>query len=307
MSRTAEQAGFPADEFPPWAVLDLASLSLTGADMPGIKNRLVLHTTESLWYHPTLREDINNGATTYDGFGHPNFPTWTLDRDGTLYVHCSARRTSRALLNPPGGVETNRWNVVQVEIVGVASGGWAGLTDAQKVTLRRLVWWCIDHGYCTLRFPPQGWAKYPDLPAARRFSPDEWRAWDGICGHEHVTENTHRDPGDFTAAEPYLSVNPNEEEDPLAGITIEQIAQVVEDKVKAALAADPASAAETNLSRRNAASAKIAAADIDLIKTPPGPQRDAILHERAEGLASFRSAGGDPSVFGDPPEFVPAA
>jgi hypothetical protein len=33
------------------------------------------------------------------------------------------------------------------------------------------------------------------LHAPQRFSGDEWLAFSGICGHQHVPENIHWDPG----------------------------------------------------------------------------------------------------------------
>ena len=45
--------------------------------------------------------------------------------------------------------------------------------------------------------PGSVWTPYPESygKGGQRFSFDRWRAFKGWCGHQHVPENTHGDPG----------------------------------------------------------------------------------------------------------------
>ena len=148
----------------------------------------------------------------------PNFSKRTLD----WRAHYEDERSSRALVNAPGGVETNRANVVQVELIGTCDAkyrvsrkewGKAGVDylfwpDAPEWALDALAHFIADmnrrHG-----IPIQGpatWLNYGPDPRApgrnpasygqspARFSFATWRSFYGWCGHQHVPENTHGDP-----------------------------------------------------------------------------------------------------------------
>lgn len=168
-------------------------------------NTVVWHSTETL--------DLPG----YEGGSHaPNLtalPDFGLEKL-TWYQHFDIDRSSRALKNLPGGVETNTLNVVQVEIVGTcdpkAHAEWAGtehlytpeLPDWAVRDLADFSRWLHDnHGVpltSGLTFKPFD----SSFGAANgvRMSFPAWQAFRGHCGHEHVPENVHGDPGAFPMA-----------------------------------------------------------------------------------------------------------
>ena len=146
----------------------------------------VLHTTES-------RGGFRPGGSY---FGHTGFPHFTVSR-GKVWQHIPVNRACRALLNRPGGVETNNDGAVQIEIDWQAADI-ENLPDADMDALRRVMRWiereCKIPAVCGVTFHP-----YP--PPVRlgrepwRLSFTEWDAYRGWCGHQHVPENDHGDPG----------------------------------------------------------------------------------------------------------------
>jgi hypothetical protein len=94
-------------------------------------------------------------------------------------------------------VQTNRDSAIQVEIVGFAaqSPGWPDpmlqwLADGIKEI-------CDREGIDAHAHPRfVGEAERPaGEGAAQRMSPAQWDAFNGVCGHQHVPENEHWDPG----------------------------------------------------------------------------------------------------------------
>jgi hypothetical protein len=155
---------------------------------------IVLHTTESA------------GWPGYEGGGTaPHLTVMPLMTRAQLSwrQHFPLERSARALAHPPGTVETNNRGAIQVELVGTCVRGGPGLhwPSAPPWALRGLaqfVTWAVG------RFPipllaPATWPAYP-VSAGRsvaRFTPEQWLAFRGICGHLHVPHNTHGDPGAF--------------------------------------------------------------------------------------------------------------
>ncbi|HEX7349579.1 peptidoglycan-binding domain-containing protein [Brachybacterium sp.] len=159
--------------------------------------KIVLHTTEgSSW-------------PGYNGGG--SAPHFTVHRDGTIRQHINTDYSAKALVNRSGGVETNNGGVVQIEFIGSCDRSWArkhGLfftenaTDRDLAGLARvLAWISKTHGVpltaTGLRWPTSN-AAYATAP--QRFSYAEWNRYRGICGHTHVPENDHWDPGAFPVA-----------------------------------------------------------------------------------------------------------
>lgn len=110
----------------------------------------------------------------------------------------------KALMNLPGGVETNNRDtdgqpgpdVVQVELVGYASRV-AGYDDAWYRSLRTfLLNLCVEVGVPYV-FPRRFAQSYGDNV---RLSFAEWNAAAGVLGHCHVPENDHWDPGPLDLA-----------------------------------------------------------------------------------------------------------
>lgn len=177
-----------------------------GGDLMEV-NVVVLHTTEG----PTL-SDYNGGAVAPNLTAVPDFANKRLK----WYQHYDIDRSSRALVNLAGGVETNTLNVCQVELVGTcdpathkkwtAAGTahvyWPEAPDwALQGVADFLAWMHTEHGV-----PLSGPAKWPAYPssygsgAGQRMSFAEWEAFKGVCGHMHVPENAHGDPGNIDFA-----------------------------------------------------------------------------------------------------------
>jgi hypothetical protein len=167
-------------------------------------NAGVLHTTEG-----TSLPSYSGGATAPNYTAVPDFRRKRLK----WYAHFSDERSSRALRNNAGGVETNTLHVVQVELVGTCDPGtsaawtkagrkhifWPGAPDW---ALRDLALFIADmnrrHGIKISG--PASWRAYPSSYGEtnpNRFTFAQWRSFYGWCGHQHVPENSHGDPGNL--------------------------------------------------------------------------------------------------------------
>jgi len=169
-------------------------------------NVVVLHTTEGR----TL-PDYDGGAVAPTLTCVPDFAAKRLK----WWQHFDIDTSARALLNLPGGVETNTNNVCQVEMVGTCDPAtrakWvkAGLVqdkdfiywpEAPDWALRGVAeflgWMHTKHGV-----PLSGPSKWPAYPTSygngggQRMNDVQWNAFKGVCGHMHVDENFHGDPG----------------------------------------------------------------------------------------------------------------
>lgn len=131
------------------------------------------------------------------------------------YQHFDFDTSSRALRNLAGGVQTNTLNVCQVEIVGTCDptthAKWvrAGtphlympeLPDWAVRDLAAFAQWAHDqHGV-----PLSSGLEFRAYPGSYgnssvRMTGAQWNAFSGHCGHQHVPENDHGDPGSFPMA-----------------------------------------------------------------------------------------------------------
>ncbi|QJT04344.1 N-acetylmuramoyl-L-alanine amidase [Streptomyces asoensis] len=169
-------------------------------------NVVVLHTTE--------------GRTLPDYGGGASAPTLTCVPDFAArrlkwWQHFDIDTSARALLNLAGGVETNTNNVCQLEMVGTCDPAtrakWlkAGLVQdkdfiywpqapdwALRDVAEFLAWMHTKHSV-----PLSGPSKWPAYPTSyangggQRMNDAAWNAFRGVCGHMHVDENSHGDPG----------------------------------------------------------------------------------------------------------------
>ena len=144
-----------------------------GPFLSGIPKRLVWHTTEG------------SSLPTYAG-SNPHF---TLNaRNGTLYQHQSVSGASRTLRNDTGGVETNRQGAIQVEVIGFASQS-PNWSDGEYAELAELARWiearCGVARRCDVAF----------VAGRAEMSASKWQGYSGHCGHQHIPENDHWDPG----------------------------------------------------------------------------------------------------------------
>ena len=157
--------------------------------------RGVLHTTESLSFAPS--------KVDYGGW-HSSYPHFTaVDRSSgvVIYQHLPIDRASRALANPSGGVQTNRARSVQIEIVGKAAES-SSMSSRLLGALGAWMRW-VEEQTGMLRQAPfefRGSEAYGTAGAAR-MSPVAWNEFNGWCGHQHVPENSHWDPGRIRIAQ----------------------------------------------------------------------------------------------------------
>ena len=146
--------------------------------------KTVLHTTESGTASSAIAAFKSSGS----------WPHFLVDYIGKIWQFIDSTKAARALVNAPGGAETNRDHAIQIEIVGFA-GKPSEHPVAQWDALRKLMRW-IE---ATEGVKPIG----PGRPFATaygqnnlRFTSAEWDSFGGICGHCHVPEgNVHWDPG----------------------------------------------------------------------------------------------------------------
>lgn len=166
-------------------------------------NVVVLHTTETgSW------PGYSGGATA------PNLTVLpdVVNKRLRFRQHFPVDMSSRALRNESGGVETNTLNAVQVELVGTCSKDYARKygyfywPDAPDWALKQLAAFLQWLEGEWKEFPlkdaaPRGWRAYPSSYGnsnGQRMTFAEWRNAYGVCGHQHVPENVHGDPGDFS-------------------------------------------------------------------------------------------------------------
>ncbi|MFD8937336.1 LysM peptidoglycan-binding domain-containing protein [Streptomyces sp. NPDC059578] len=174
-------------------------------------NAVVLHTTE--------------GRTLPTYGGGASAPTLTavpdIRRKRLLwYQHFDFDRSSRALVNRAGGVETNTLNVAQLELVGTCDernaktwGGkrvnvdylfWPAAPDWALAELAKVVRWAHDQHGVPMR-STVSWKAYKKGQQGGsygagngvRLSAGQWVDYRGWLGHQHVPENSHGDPGDL--------------------------------------------------------------------------------------------------------------
>jgi hypothetical protein len=152
--------------------------------------KLVIHTIEA---DPATAFRFDPSSF----FGHQGWPHATIDSRG-IHQHFPITEGARTLENRAGGVETNSAHAIQCEVMGRAEF----VHQLPDATMRHLADWL---GWCLAETgTPMVFADFVAHPAssgtgaAQRFSGAEWMAFSGICGHQHVPENEHGDPGDIS-------------------------------------------------------------------------------------------------------------
>src|SRR5262245_26022352 len=169
-----------------------------GGSYVGDEAKGVLHTTEGKSY-------AGARAAYRAANSWPHFTVSFEDGRFRAWQHIDTARAARALKNPAGGVQTNRSNAVQVEIVGTCNlvnrSSWgdqyvehfpAGYLDGIAALMR---WVEQTHGVS--RRARTAWKAYPASYRANgiRAAAATWQGWSGWYGHQHVPENDHGDPG----------------------------------------------------------------------------------------------------------------
>ncbi|MFD8088601.1 hypothetical protein [Streptomyces malaysiensis] len=164
-------------------------------------NVIVWHTTEG-----TSLPSYSGGAQAPNFTAVPDFKNKRL----VWHQHFDFDTSSRALVNKAGGVETNTLNVCQVEIVGTCDPSthkkWGStqhlytpdLPDWVIRDLAAFAKWAHDqHGV-----PLSSSVTFKAYPGSYgsngvRMTAAKWNDYRGHCGHQHVPENDHGDPGLF--------------------------------------------------------------------------------------------------------------
>lgn len=164
-------------------------------------NVVVWHSTEG-----TGLPDYDGGASAPTFTAVPDFKAQKI----IWYQHFGVDESARALVNKAGGVQTNTLNVVQVEISGTCDPA----THAKWVRAKRdhlytpeLPDWAIRDFAAFTRWLSDNhgipmttgvkFVAYPPQNDDDRMSFEEWNDYRGHCGHQHVPENDHGDPGAF--------------------------------------------------------------------------------------------------------------
>lgn len=136
-------------------------------------------------------------------------------------VHRPPTDYGKALFNAPGGVETNRRGVWQLELMGTCDPSrkremyyWP---DADAVVLAALAEFCRP---TVQRFNIPAVALAPFLPYplsygsknGQRLSFSAWNKSRGFCGHQNAPENDHGDPGAFPITRFFQFLDPTNQE-----------------------------------------------------------------------------------------------
>jgi hypothetical protein len=163
-------------------------LSWTGG--PG---KLALHSAEGSSINGLIRTFQNNPTVA----SHTGI-CWKTRRKAQFI---SLLNSAKSLRNRPGGVETNRDQVYQIEIVDF----W---TETPKIPDDGLqfIGECIadiyratggafklELGHLPLVGPEDGYTARVSSPF--RYTPQEWDNFNAVAGHCNVPENEHTDPG----------------------------------------------------------------------------------------------------------------
>jgi hypothetical protein len=166
----------------------------SGGSYVGKPWRIVLHTTETAGL-PSYSSGASAPHITY------------IPATRKFVQHTDFGTAARALKNLSGGVQTNRANALQLEIVCYSnktiadqspSRIWVGdLDDEHYGEIGEFVrWLCGEFKVSnSVRLPrptPRAGAS-----SSSRMSPSSWEAYNGLCGHFEVPENDHWDPGAF--------------------------------------------------------------------------------------------------------------
>lgn len=150
--------------------------------------KVVLHTTETASL-PGYSSGTYAPHLTYD----PSKNVW--------YQHTSFQTAARTLKNEAGGVQTNRANAIQVEIICYSDKKiadkydrlWVGnLSTKALKDIREFIKWA------PVKFEWRGEQAFSYSQAnasGYRFSDSEWDTFNGVCSHQDLPENTHWDTG----------------------------------------------------------------------------------------------------------------
>jgi hypothetical protein len=168
--------------------------------------KFVIHTTEG---------GLTGALTAY---GKKRVvPHFTWDRASRRRLqHVDTVISVSALANDMGGVQTNRDSAIQVEITGFAVESHLWSDDDLRWIAECIREVCEQEGIdyrSYKRFVGTEAGTIATEIAPQRMSYAEWDAFSGVCGHQHVPENEHWNPGRLDY--PKILAFILEEDDPL--------------------------------------------------------------------------------------------
>lgn len=142
-------------------------------------------------WHTTEGTTVQGAVSVYKSI--QACPHLTVDPETfERFQHVPLDRSAFALRNLAGGCQTNTTGVIQIEVVGYAADSWSW-------SKQRLEWLGEEVLAPILE-------ECPSIPrgpiyTGPRMTCAEWDVWSGgQCGHAHVPENDHWDPGDLDLA-----------------------------------------------------------------------------------------------------------
>jgi hypothetical protein len=159
--------------------------------------RMVLHSTEG-------RNGSMAGLIPFFQARPCSTPHFAIDPlDGRKVQFIPLDRSAAALRGGQGGYETNRARCIQTEIIGFAAeshtwpDSWLDFIGQHVGDVARQVPLNLSR---VVAFKGQGDGVLATENAAQRMSGQQWHAFDGVCGHQHVPFNDHWDPGKLNIA-----------------------------------------------------------------------------------------------------------
>lgn len=164
--------------------LQLHATSDGGAQDTTYPPRLVLHTTEGGGTVESLAAFYK--TSTF-------WPNFTADLTlRKIAQHIPLSRGGRALKHDTA-TKTNTAHCIQVEIIGHAGESPAWPVAGVEWLARTLA--PVLDALAIPRRAPKFIAGGAGLHAPQRMTEAAWRTFSGVCGHQHVPENDHWDPG----------------------------------------------------------------------------------------------------------------
>lgn len=151
---------------------------------------------------------------TTETVGWPGYNGWTVMPHATVMPlpkvgvevrqHLPFSQGSFALVHGAGDVPTNGAHAFQFELIGTSDSSvkgmyfWPEADDAVLVSLYKKVIAPLSQAFGIPLVTPV-WNSYPGSYGSThaRLTDDQWQKFHGWCGHEHVPQNVHGDPGAF--------------------------------------------------------------------------------------------------------------
>ena len=163
----------------------------SGGQYVGGPFRGVLHSTEG--------DSVGGAIASFQSDGYwPHFTVTSEKGIFEVYQHLDPlTEAACALEHRPGTCQTNNQSAVQIECVGHAatSGSWPVFYLKGLAALMRWIEKTTGvHPISTVQWSAT------DVGDSIRLSESEWLAYAGWCGHQHVVNQEHWDPGGVNIA-----------------------------------------------------------------------------------------------------------